>query len=207
MRTMNWRAVDAIQSLVSVCAACSLLCLALAHGTASAASGDEPDWDSLNQGDVITRHIKDAEGVAGVRAELLVRAKRERIWETFLDYEHFPRIFENIKKIRVLESSGKGARIEIQAKAVFTDLRYVLQREYRIPQHELSWNRVSGDLKIIRGSWRILDTPSADTKRLIYESFVDTGSPVLTWLVRLGYRREVEKTAIRLRDWIEKKGP
>ncbi len=162
------------------------------------------DWKSLDEGQVIADSIEDEQGIPGVRALFLVKAKREDIWATLVDYENFPRIFKGIDSMKVLESHDSGARVEFWADIVVMKLNYVLYRNYEKPGHKLTWRRVSGDMKDIHGSWHILDARDTESKLVVYESFVDTGFSVVTWSVRLAARRKAKEMAYRLRDWIER---
>jgi len=161
------------------------------------------DWRALNRGDVIIDSVEDEQGVPGVRAVFTIRAQREEIWATLVDYDNFPHLFEGVDRIKVLESDESGARVEFWVDAILTDLHYVLHRDYEEPGHRLTWKRVSGDTEDIHGSWEILDTPDSESKLLIYESFVDIGSYVATLTIRLGAKKKARNMAYRLREWIE----
>lgn len=161
------------------------------------------DWNALGQGHVIIDYVEDEHDVPGVRATFLVKAEREDIWATLLDYENFPQIFEGINRVEVLYEAENGARFELWVDATLSDVNFVLYRDYIEPGHKLTWKRVSGDMKDIHGSWQILDTPDSESKLLIYESFVDFGFSVVTWMISIGAKQKTEKMAYSLREWIE----
>lgn len=164
------------------------------------------DWEVLGRGQVIVESVEDANGIPGVRASFLVKAKRDLIWATLIDYDNFPKFFDGIDSMRVLDSDERGARVEFWVDAVLIDLNYVLYRDYERPGHRLTWKRESGDMKDIHGSWRILDTDIDGSKLLVYESFVDIGFSVATWTIRLAAMKKAESMGHRLRDWIEAGG-
>lgn len=163
------------------------------------------DWEALNRGKVIVEEVTTVSGVPGVRALFVVKASREAIWSTLLDYDNFPKFFQGIDDIKVLERNEDGARVEFWVDAVLTDLHYILYRDYAEPKYRLTWQRVAGDLKTIQGSWQILDTDNAEKKLLIYESYVDIGFSLITWAIRQGAKRKAATMGYRLRDWLENK--
>lgn len=161
------------------------------------------DWEALNQGEVIIEEVTTESGIPGVRALFLVKAARETIWYTLLDYDNFPKFFEGIIRMKVLKQGQNGAHIEYWVDAVVMDLHYILYRNYAEPGYRLTWRRVAGDLKVIEGSWKILDTDDREKKLLIYESYVDIGFSLITWAIRQGAKRKAKKMGQRLRDWLE----
>ena len=161
------------------------------------------DWASLLSGEVIIEAVENSAGIPGVRALFVVTAPRQKIWQTLQDYDNFPRIFNGIDKLQVLEENQNGAHVEFWIDAVVKKLHYVLYRKYSVEGVRLDWKRESGDLKSIQGSWRIEETTMPNKKLVIYESYVDIGYSVITWAIRLGAKSKARKMAHRLRQWLE----
>ena len=161
------------------------------------------DWNALGQGQIIIEHVKDEHNAPGVRAVFLVKAKRDDIWGTLTDYDNYSQIFEGVNRAKLHDESEDGARLELWVDGILTEINFVLYRTYNKPRYKLTWKRVSGDMKDIRGSWQILDTSDPESKLLIYESFVEFGFPVLNWIIRPGAKQKAEKMAYRFREWIE----
>ena len=163
----------------------------------------ENDWEALLSGEVIVDSVENSAGVLGVRAQFVITAPRQKIWQTLLDYKNFTKIFEGLDKLQVLEENKSGAYVEFWIDAVLKKLHYVLYRKYSVEGVRLDWNRVSGDLKTIQGSWHIKETTVPNKKLVIYESYVDIGYSVITWVVRLGAKAKAKKMAYGLRQWLE----
>ena len=163
----------------------------------------EVDWDRILSREVVVEAVKNSEGIRGVRASFAITAPSEGIWAALVDYDRFDEVFQGIRKMQVLEQNQSGAKVEFWIDAVLTDLHYVLYRHYEKPGVRLTWKRVSGDLARIEGSWEIRDTPRPDAKLLTYESYVEVGGIVPTWLVQQGAIRKAHDMAVRLRTWIE----
>ena len=164
------------------------------------------DIDDLLNGGIIVRPIENKDGIHGLLAAIAISAPREKIWFALLDYENFPKIFDGVNKINVISQDKKGALVEFWVDAVLAELHYTLFRSYDKPAYELSWNRIKGDLKIIEGSWSILDSPDSEIKILVYRSFVKVGRAIPTRLVRWGATRKAKAMCKRLQNWILKSG-
>ncbi|OQW39777.1 MAG: hypothetical protein A4S08_06050 [Proteobacteria bacterium SG_bin4] len=163
------------------------------------------DWNVLNAGEVIIEEIENDQGTPGVRAVFIVEASREDIWTALTDYVNFKKFFHDIDEMKVISTDSNGAQVEFWADVVLMKLHYVLQRNYVKPGYHLTWNQVSGDLRDIQGSWQIRETQSSEKKLLIYESYADLGSVVITWIIRQGAKQKAKKMAYNLRNWIESK--
>ena len=177
--------------------------IALLSLTLAAPANAGIDWASILEGEILVESATSENGLEGVRAVFAVTASRERIWEVLTDYENFKNVFPRIEEMIVLEEDGTGATIEFWGDALVTDLHYVLRRSYVEPGYRLTWRRISGDLKRIEGSWRIVEGPEPGVYALVYESFIDVGFAIVTWIVRLGALNEARNMAARLRAWIE----
>lgn len=173
---------------------------------ASALAAPRVDWQALFAGDVLVEVIHRPDGVKGLRSLFTVEASRERIWSVLLDYEHFPQIFQGVKRLRVLESNAHGARLEYWIDAILSTYHYVALRRYPEPGHKVTWTRVSGDLKRLEGSWEIQDTSRPGVYMLAYESYIEVDSVIPEAMIRAEAIRRTREMGERLRQWIEK-GP
>ena len=167
------------------------------------ASADTPDWQALLAGQIIVESQGHPEGFPGVRASFTVAATLQRIWAVLLDYPNFPKIFHNVKTLRVLSEDKQGAKLAYQVDGILSTYSYVLSRRYDEPERRLTWTRLSGDLKHVEGSWEIRDTPRPELRLLIYELYVDLGSFIPQSMVRSEVMRQTHEMGERLRAWIE----
>jgi hypothetical protein len=192
---------------VAIMAVALCLLLALSALAPAASHGPVLDWAALLPEDgrrpVHIEDVQNAEGLPGLRAIFAVRAGRDNIWRTLVDYDNFPRFFPQITKMVVLDEDENGALIKFWGDAVLMELHYTLKRTYVELGHKLTWVRVSGDMKHIEGSWRIIEGPQPPWHAMIYESFVDTGFPIIGWFVRQGAKQEARRMAEAITAWIE----
>lgn len=161
------------------------------------------DWDALLAGEVVVETVQHPDGFPGLRASFAVVAGRERIWAVLVDYAHFPQIFPDIDKMRVLAQDQDGAQVEFWVNAIVAHYHCVLYRRYEAPGRRLTWTRLDGDFKRLEGSWEIRDTPRTGVSLLVYESYVDIGGVIPKALVRLEARRKAREMGKRLQHWIE----
>ena len=159
------------------------------------------DWDTLLAGEVVVETVQHPDGFSGLRASFAVVAGRERIWAVLIDYAHFPQIFPDIDKMRVLAQDQNGAQVEFWVNAIVAHYHCVLYRRYDAPGRRLTWTRLDGDFKRIEGSWEIRDTPRPGVALLVYESYVDIGGVIPKALVRLEARRKPRKTSRKSGGW------
>ena len=162
------------------------------------------DWDTLFNGAVLITPLEKEKNLHGVRAQFTVAAPQDSVWNTLTDYDHYTQIFDGIKNIEVLEKDAGGATVEFWIDAVLKDFHYVLRRRYDPARGKISWDRMSGDLQKIEGSWRICASPRKDTVLLVYESYVKVGGFVPEALVRRGTQQRARAMALRLRSWVER---
>ena len=164
----------------------------------------ENDQRNAIKGEIVVKPAKTHNGLKGLQAIFAVRASRKDIWKTLTDYDHFQQIFQDIYKMKVVESGESGATIEFWADAVITKLHYELYRKYEVFEHKLSWKKTSGDLKQIEGSWTILDTDDPEIKILVYDSYIKVGMLLVPeWMVRKGAMRKAKTMSEGIRNWIE----
>lgn len=162
------------------------------------------DWEKLFNGEVLVESIDSSDRLPGVRASFVVEAQPEWIWFALIDYENFTEIFREMDKVRVLEQDGEGAKVEFWLTLFLRQYHYVLYRHYENPGRKLTWQRVSGDLERIEGSWEIRNTSRAGSQLVIYESYVDPGGLVPPALVRWRSKGKARDMSKRLRKWILK---
>ena len=157
----------------------------------------------LSEGEVIVEAIEDNSGLPGARAMFQMEGNRSQIWAMLNDYASFQQMYDDIDSLRILKEDEKGATLEIWYYTVIGKYHYVLQRSYEIPEYKLSWERVSGDLKVINGGWEILDAFDGKNKILKFESYVKTGGLIPPKLVRRITMNKARKMADWLPEWFE----
>ena len=169
------------------------------------------DWTKLFAREVITEVIKTIDNIPGVKASFCVKSTPERIWSVLTGYCDFPKMYKGLKKADVRRSSSAGAEVEysylVNFLGIFNkELNYVLNDRYSPSQRRIVWERVSGDLERIEGSWEIIDTHRDGTYLLEYCSYVKPPWYISESLVRSKAMKAVKEMANAVRTWTEKNG-
>lgn len=157
----------------------------------------------LQDGYVLIENVTNEEGVHGLRAAFLIKARPEEVWNLLVDYKRFRDIFPSVEELRVLEENRQGARVHFRIRAAWMDFQYTLERNYEQPGRRLTYRRVEGDLKSVSGEWVILKGPDDERQLVVCISFVDVGFLVPTALVRNRAADDLRDTARRMRQQLE----
>jgi hypothetical protein len=99
-----------------------------------------------------------------------------------------------------LESGENWERIRHEVKWIwlFPKISYVFLAKYT-PKHMISFTRVSGDLKEMRGSWRLSEIDGNKTI-VRYRVYLDPGFLVPQWLVRSSLESDLPEVLKALRQ-------
>jgi len=80
-------------------------------------------------------------------------------WSVLTDYDNLARFVPEMKSSRVTSSPGQPKRVEQRGKSgmlsFFTPEYIVLQME-ETPYERIKFNKVSGDVRSMRGEWQIV---------------------------------------------------
>jgi ribosome-associated toxin RatA of RatAB toxin-antitoxin module len=184
-----------------------LAALALALTLQDGASGrtvpdlSEDQLHRLEQGDIVVS-VNQAEGPARgtVEATILIEAPVDLIWRIMNDCEEIPNFIPGIEKCEVLESgeNWEFIRHEIKWIWLFPRLSYVFRADY-LPKREISFNRISGDLREMKGSWRLIPAESSGTF-VRYRVYLDPGFLIPQWLVRNSLKSDIPAVLTALRN-------
>lgn len=136
-------------------------------------------------GGVTIKEIED-NGVQGLKASFVVDEPRDVVFETLNDLAGFKTLFPNVLEVKVVRTDGDTRDVYFKVDAVLSEAEYTLRRTAARGKvaHTISWNRLSGDANIIRGSWILVDGKKPGTTRVTYRSFVDVSAFVPTGTVR-----------------------
>jgi ribosome-associated toxin RatA of RatAB toxin-antitoxin module len=118
-----------------------------------------------------------------------IDATPERILEVVADIESYPSWMPAFKKAVVVERDDKGRplKAEFELDAMIKRLRYVLRYSY--PKKGVSWEKVEGDVKEIKGSYSL--APRGDSTKVTYSYTLDPGFSVPGFLLKQGVRMMV----------------
>jgi carbon monoxide dehydrogenase subunit G len=144
------------------------------------------------------RDVTDEAGTKGLEAEFDVDVPPDALLEVLWAPANFARLFPDIKEARVVAGERDTLDIAYRVDAVVKELRYVLRRTRDRGARTIAWREIGGDLKRVRGGWRI-EPAGRDGSRVTYRAFVDVGWFVPVALVRDGAKRKLGEMVERVR--------
>ena len=157
----------------------------------------------LSEGTYFIESIEDANGLPGVRAMFEIDGTKEEVWQMINDFENFKQIYGgNVDSLKVHRHDEKGAIVEFWSDAVIRKIHFTLERKFLNSNTKLTWEKISGDLKIIKGGWELVDSYDKKKTILIYRTFIKFGGIVPTKLLRAGAKRKAKDMIRDTRDWI-----
>ena len=115
---------------------------------------------------VQVREVVDEVGTKGLEATFEVAVAPDRLLATLWSVAHFPRLFPDVKESRVVRDAGDELDVAYRIDAVLKEVRYVLRRTVDRSARTIAWRELSGDLRRVRGSWRIEATGDAGRSRV-----------------------------------------
>ena len=161
------------------------------------------DTRRLSERDIVVAVSAAGEGSGGrIVAMLDIPVSQQRLWDIMLDCRSSLRIVENLKSCKVTAVDPDG-RWDVREHVVqwgwpLPSVRSVFRSDYA-PFERISFRKTAGDLKDLRGIWRLEPLPAGRGTRLRYEATIDPGVPLPGFLVRNAIEADVRKTLAALR--------
>lgn len=123
------------------------------------------------------------------RESIVINRDAERILQVVADIESYPDWMPAFKTAEVLErdDQGRPKRAEFEVDARIKVVNYVLEYEY--PDKGVSWRKVDGNVKEIKGSYTLDEREGKTT--VTYEYEIDAGFPVPGFLRKQGVKMMV----------------
>jgi hypothetical protein len=179
----------------------SLAVLLLSHSAGAASLTQE----ASQSGDIqVTVTLDAAEQSGTANATVRIHSSREVVWALITSCPESLRMVPGLEVCDVLETAPDQSWQKIRHVMNYSwyvpKLTYVIRAAYDRPSM-VSIERVSGDLRTLRGSWEL----SSDGSYTIAHYTVDLapGFWVPHWIVRLALRRDLPKMLRALRSRAE----
>lgn len=166
----------------------ALLCLACGRGAVAApldeaqliasTAAPEVERQTVPRGEAATTTIK------GLRATFLVHAPREQVIATLWEVERFQELFPDFRRVEVIGRGPNRVDARFFVEIPLATVTYELRRELDLERGHIRWREIGGDLRAVRGAWRVEPTAHPDLVHVTYESYVDAGRFVPDAFVR-----------------------
>ena len=189
-----------------------LITIALLLFAACAAPAADLAQESAQQGDIeVAVSLDAAEQSGSASAAVRVHARREVVWSLITSCTEALRLVPGLVSCEVMDTAPDGSWQRIRHVMDYSwylpKLTYEFRASYDEPSR-VSIERISGDLRVLRGSWAL----QADGTDTIAHYAVDLapGFWVPHWIERAALRRDLPKMlrALRARaEFVQKQKP
>ncbi len=171
---------------------------------AAAAKLDADQLARLRAGDAIVRVSEDEAGEADGRIEAAIEipAAPDKIFAVMLDCQRALRFLAGLTACRVLETSkdGRSDVREHRSKwlSILPETVSVFRSDY-VPGREIRFEKVRGDLRFLKGSWRLEPLKGGAATRVFYDVRVGISTPIPGFMIRGALEQDVPKLLRALR--------
>lgn len=135
------------------------------------------------QGSLLIVKLKPGGGLKEVVSATVVNAPTDRVWDTLVDFESYPKFMPQTTKMRIL---AKPAENQIITEQTITVEIYVLKVNLTYqhlqklePKSRIRFSYLSGDLPGTFGAWDIVEVPGKNQTIIFYTLYSNLTS--LPW--------------------------
>ena len=164
----------------------------------------------LSEDRTVVRVSPDRHGdtAAVVFGSIEIDAPQSVVWDLMLDCDRAPELVPGLTSCKVIESGPDGQwdirEHRINFSIFYSNVVNIFRSDY-IPDKEIRFHLVGGDLKTQEGTWRLEATSADQTRtRVLYRARLAVGKPVPRFLVRRSIRKDFPKVLRSLKDAAEK---
>jgi ribosome-associated toxin RatA of RatAB toxin-antitoxin module len=152
----------------------------------------------MDRSSAAMRDVTDGDGTKGLEATFEVEVPPDPLLDLLWSPANFGRLFPDIEEARVVREDGARIEVAYRIDAVVRRLGYVLARTLDRERRTISWREIGGDLRRVRGGWRIEQCDREGASAVIYSAFVDVGFFIPTGLVRDAAKRKLGEMVARV---------
>ena len=170
------------------------------------------DWiiqEELQAGRILVNFGDDQRYRGHIRAAILIEATAERVWAILEDCESAPEFIPNVLACELMETLEQQNAQIFRQRVKFAWFLPSFEHEFRLdyePYTRIDVNRVSGPMKILDGTWRLVPTAGSSII-LIYDLNFDPGMPIPRFVVGRTLRRDLPVILAAVRDRAEAVSP
>lgn len=130
----------------------------------------------LSRGEVLVRESVPEDSAPQVEAKILVSRPPDKVWKVVSNPEKLMQEEQKVKRVKVLSQSGNKQQVEFSVlmTRLLPPFNYVLLQELA-PPHGMTFRRLSGSFKDIRGSWKLTPVEDGQKTILTYTLKLDPG--------------------------------
>lgn len=158
---------------------------------------------ALDRGEAYAEVSPDPDGVSGkVSAVIDIEATPARVWKVMTDCATAGKMITNLARCTIVSGDirqGADVREHVTRRSLFLPAMRIVFRSVYEPYSRIRFNRVSGDLKVEQGEWRLVSLRGGTATRVFYENRLAVDWPIPKALLRDGLRKDTPKVLVNLR--------
>lgn len=124
----------------------------------------------------VTPEPKQANG-KNVQARILIDAPPSMVWQTITNYPEMRRIIPGYEKSSLIKSNGSSKQLDIAMKVApfLPTYKYQVQVREMADSQQITLNRISGDFKELRATYKLTPQSNGNKTLLSYTLNIDPG--------------------------------
>jgi len=179
-----------------------LACVAMPICPALAWGPDPQVERTLAQGHAWAEVLPDTEGAGLIHAAIDIAAPARAVWAVMTDCRLAAKLVVTVTSCKVLQSDPQArwdVREQVTRGGLFLPtIHNVIRADYQ-PYSLIRFHRLSGDLRIEEGEWRLEPLDGGAGTRVIYVNRVAMNLFAPAFLVRAGLKNDTPKFLMNLR--------
>ena len=185
------------------CTTVAVIALALTIAPARAGGLSNEQLARLKAGDALVSVDEDTGAADGhIEAAIEIPASPHHLWLVMTDCARAPKFVAGLKSCRVIEHGPNDAwdirEHRSQWMSMMPETVSVFRSDY-VPDKEIRFQRVSGTLKFLKGSWTLQSMNGGARTRLLYSVRIGVAAPVPGFMIRSALESDVPKLLKALR--------
>ncbi len=190
-----------LRTLIACILFCGAVLTALQSDAADTSDLDEAQLSRLKKGEILLQvRRSERESKGWVEAVVFIDVPAETIWRVMTDCEGAPGFVPGLKACQVLDSGKNWEIIRHDVKWMWflPKVYYVFRADYQINRQIDFW-KIRGDLRDMRGTWRLYPVNHGRQTVVQYGVYLDPGFFVPKWIVRQALKKQLPKVLAALR--------
>jgi ribosome-associated toxin RatA of RatAB toxin-antitoxin module len=191
---------------VSTAAKIATVALCVALGTPQPAAADSLSADQLARlkaGEALVSVEEDSGEADGhIEAAIEIPASPHSVWQVMIDCARAPKFVAGLKSCRIVEQGPKSAwdvrEHHSKYLSVLPETVSVFRSDYTLDK-DIRFQRVSGSLRYLKGSWHLEPLNGGSRTRLRYSARIGVSAPVPGFMIRSALESDVPKLLKSLR--------
>ena len=179
-----------------------VLTTVLAAFSAFAWTPDVRVQQALAQGQAWAEVLPDTDGAGLIHGAVDIAAPPRTVWTVMTDCRLASKLVVSVTSCKVLQVDPRArwdVREQVTRGGMFLPaIRNVFRSDYQ-PYSVIRFHRLSGDLKIEEGEWRLEPLDGGAATRVIYVNRVAVNLFLPAFMVRAGIKKDTPKVLMNLR--------